>query len=115
MSFAPTRRKRWFAWLVKLLVVAIVVWGVRRTLLAAWENLEAHGMWPQRPAWLVAAGVFYLASIFPAAIFWYRILLALGHVGRRMGRLFEDSLIAVGGLIVSHGWRITPFCRELLI
>ena len=79
MNFAPTRRKKWFALLVKLLVVAIVVWGVRHTLLAAWVNLEAHQMWPERPAWLVAAGVFYLASIFPAAIFWHRILLALGQ------------------------------------
>ena len=79
MSLDPTRRKKWFTPLVKLLVVAIVVWGVRRTLQDAWANLEAGDVWPQRPVWLVAAGAIYLASILPAALFWHRILLALGQ------------------------------------
>ena len=75
-----TPRPRWKTWLlvaVKLLVVALVLWGVRRTLLSGLEELDQQS-WRVQPLWLVASGVFYLLGLLPSGLFWHRLLVAMG-------------------------------------
>lgn len=69
---------RWLKLAVKLLVVLVVAWAVRRTLVEAWHQLGEHP-WELRPVWLVVAGGLYLAGLLPAALFWHRVLAVLGQ------------------------------------
>jgi glycosyltransferase 2 family protein len=72
----PGRARRWLAATVKLLIVALVVWYIRRTLIDAWEQLGEH-RWHVDFGWLAAAGGLYLLGTLPCAIFWHRALRAL--------------------------------------
>jgi hypothetical protein len=72
------RRKRWFLAAIKLLIVAIVVWFIRRTLVEAWAQLGAHP-WQCNFGWLAAAGGLYLLGTLLCGIFWHRSLRALGQ------------------------------------
>jgi len=71
-------RKKWLIPAAKLLIVVLVIWAVRRTLYTALAQLDEHP-WQLQPAWLVAAGGFYLLGLLPAALFWHRVLLELGQ------------------------------------
>jgi glycosyltransferase 2 family protein len=69
-------RKRAVA-VVKLLLVAAVLWGVHRTIRSALADLDAQ-KWSARdlrPGWLVVSGVMYLAGFLPSTLFWHRLLL----------------------------------------
>lgn len=68
------RRVLWL--LLKILIVVLVAWGVRRTLLAAWHDLERQS-WQLTPTWLLPAALLYLAGLLPCAWFWRRLLRAL--------------------------------------
>ncbi len=81
MEPAPSSRKRWLIRIVKLLVLALVVWAVRRTLIDAWNQLDQH-RWHVEPVWLAASAALYLLGLFPAALFWYRTLRVLGQQAR---------------------------------
>ena len=59
----------------KLAVLAMLVWFVRSTLVKAFDDLEHHE-WHVAWPWLVAAGVFYVLGMLPAADYWYRLLRA---------------------------------------
>jgi len=63
---------------VKLLIVVLVVWFIRRTLVEAWEELGKRH-WQFDFWWLVASGGFYLLGSLLCGIFWHRTLLALGQ------------------------------------
>jgi uncharacterized membrane protein YbhN (UPF0104 family) len=79
----PPRRGpfRWAILLGKCLVLALVVWGVHRTAIGAWSDLEQPGFAAARldAAWLVAAACLYLAGLFPSALFWHQVLWRLGQ------------------------------------
>jgi uncharacterized membrane protein YbhN (UPF0104 family) len=77
-------RKKWLVRAVKLLILVLVVWAVRRTLVDAWSQLSRPDgyRWQCQPAWLVLAGALYLAGLLPAAIFWHRVLSVLGQEAR---------------------------------
>jgi hypothetical protein len=63
---------------LKLLIVAVVIWFVRDTLIKAWQQIgEQH--WRFEPGWLAAAGGLYLAGLLPAGLFWLRVLKVLGQ------------------------------------
>jgi uncharacterized membrane protein YbhN (UPF0104 family) len=77
VEFRPPDRKVWLKFALKVAVVALVLWGVRRTLLEAVAGIRQQD-WQLQPAWLIASGVLYLAALLPSGLFWRRLMLALG-------------------------------------
>jgi uncharacterized membrane protein YbhN (UPF0104 family) len=78
VSPSRSRRTKWLLLALKLLIVALVVWFVRGTLLKAWQQIGEH-RWSLDPAWLGAAGGLYLLGLLPAGLFWCRVLRVLGQ------------------------------------
>ena len=82
---ATTPRPRvWVRWLkivIRLVLLAIVTWGIWKTMVQARREMAAHEFqWGQvHVAWLVAAGLLYLVGIAPCGIFWHRALWAMGQ------------------------------------
>ncbi|NIP85062.1 MAG: hypothetical protein GTO03_05660 [Planctomycetales bacterium] len=72
------RRRRWWRWAIHALVLLLVVWGVRRTMVSGLAQLSDFD-WQLHPPWLVAAGGLYLLGMFPMGLFWYAALRALGQ------------------------------------
>ncbi|HEX3658109.1 MAG TPA: YbhN family protein [Pirellulales bacterium] len=66
---------------VKLALVVVLIWGIHRTLNTAADQLHARHWSPAqlRPGWLVAAMALYLLGLLPSALFWHRILHAMGQ------------------------------------
>jgi uncharacterized membrane protein YbhN (UPF0104 family) len=77
LSAAGPRRKRWLWLAIKLLIVAVVFWGVQRTLFAALAEVGKQS-WRIEPAWLVLSGILYLAGLAPSGWFWHRLLQQMG-------------------------------------
>lgn len=66
---------------LKLLLVAAVLWGMQRTLRAALADLDAQ-QWTARslrPGWLIISGLTYLAGLMPSSLFWNRLLRLFGQ------------------------------------
>ncbi|HEY5313035.1 MAG TPA: YbhN family protein [Pirellulales bacterium] len=76
---AAARRRLMTA--VKLALVVVLIWGIHRTLSAAADQLHARHWSPAqlRPGWLAAAMGLYLLGLLPSALFWHRILVAMGQ------------------------------------
>ena len=80
---------KWLTTAAKLAIVTLLIWGLHRTIFAAFHDLEqaarrldCHGgaePWHFAPGWLVAAGGLYLLGMLPAALFWHRVLRVLGQ------------------------------------
>ncbi|MGA2797751.1 MAG: lysylphosphatidylglycerol synthase transmembrane domain-containing protein [Thermoguttaceae bacterium] len=70
--------KKWLIVAVKLLIIVLVAWFVRDTLVKAWRQIGEQS-WHWRPFWLVAAGAIYLIGHLPAAAFWHYVLKVLGQ------------------------------------
>ena len=77
-KYHPSRARRWLSAAVKLLIVALVVWYVRRTLVDAWEQLGER-RWQFDLGWLTLSGALYLLGTLLCGLFWHRALLALGQ------------------------------------
>jgi uncharacterized membrane protein YbhN (UPF0104 family) len=71
-------RKKWLITVAKILVVVLVVWAIRRTIIDAVYQLDEHPL-QFHAGWLVAAGALYLLGLLPAGLFWHRVLLVLGQ------------------------------------
>ncbi len=69
-------RRKWIVIGAKLVVLALVVWGVRRSLSGGIEQLREQPI-SIDVGWLVAAGGIYLLGMLPAGFFWFRILRTL--------------------------------------
>ena len=78
MSQSSSKARRWLGPAIKLAIVALLIWGVHRTLIKAFDDLGKQS-WHIRPGWFVLAGVFYLLGMVPAALFWHRLLRVLGQ------------------------------------
>jgi hypothetical protein len=68
--------------LLKLAILALIIWGCHRTVMAGLDGLRQNG-WPAeqlQPWWALLAGVLYLLSQFPSGWFWQGVLIALGQV-----------------------------------
>lgn len=71
-----TGRKRYALVVLKLAVVAAVVWFVGQTASDAWRKLAEERI-TVRPLYGLASGAVFLASMAPMAWFWRRTLVAL--------------------------------------
>ena len=96
MQPVPSRRKRWLIRTIKLLVLVLVVWAVRRTLIDAWNQLDEH-RWHLEPIWLGASAGLYLAGLLPAALFW---------AIPRMPPVRASKVITVAGCATSTAFRL---------
>ncbi len=115
MSQNSAGGKKWLMRAVKLLIVALVLAFVHRTLVDAWHGLDQYE-WELRPGWFLLAGGLYLLGLLPAAVFWYRVLHVLGQHPRwgetmrayyigHLGKYVPGKAMVVvirAGLIRSH-------------
>lgn len=76
----PRRRRPWLV-VFKLFVVALLIWGIHRTVGRAIEDLSDIGWSPAQLdiAGLLVAAVLYLLGLFPAGVFWWQIMRRLGQ------------------------------------
>ncbi len=74
---APRSRK-WLGVIAKTLIVALVVWFIRRTLVDAWAQLSEQRLQFDF-GWLAVSGGLYLLGTLPCGIFWHRTLRTLGQ------------------------------------
>ena len=75
------RTAYWIKFAVRVLILALVAWGVWRTALSARGEFAREGIaWRElRWEWLALAQVFYLVGMFPSCIFWWQTLRAMGQ------------------------------------
>jgi uncharacterized membrane protein YbhN (UPF0104 family) len=71
-------KQKWLLAAAKLAIVALVVWFIRSAIVDAWTQLGEYP-WHLNYRWLAISGLFYLLGTLFYAIFWYRVLLALGQ------------------------------------
>jgi hypothetical protein len=91
---SPPAWRTWLKPALKLALLAAVIWGLHRTVMSAWEQLEAQNWSPAslRPGWLVAAGALYfLGQLFPGW-FWREVIGELGP-RPRLGEAFRAYYI----------------------
>jgi uncharacterized membrane protein YbhN (UPF0104 family) len=80
LTATRSQAKRWLILLAKLCIVAVVAWGVHRAAGNAVHELQKH--WKPSDlqfGWFVVAMALYLVGQVPSALFWYRVLWALGQ------------------------------------
>jgi uncharacterized membrane protein YbhN (UPF0104 family) len=77
IELSPSTR-RWFLWTLRALVLVLVFFGVRGTVLTALDQLSQY-QWQVQPIWLIAAGIIYVLGLVPMAWFWHRALASLGQ------------------------------------
>ncbi len=79
---------RWLVPAAKLAIVALLVWGLHRTLTEAYHDLrnqtdaQAQSGRPAvhlEPLWLAVSGGLYLLGMLPSGLFWHRVLRVLGQ------------------------------------
>ncbi|HEY4759934.1 MAG TPA: lysylphosphatidylglycerol synthase domain-containing protein [Thermoguttaceae bacterium] len=63
---------------LKLLIVVLVAWFIRDTLLKAWQQLGRQ-TWNWQPLWIISAGAIYLLGLLPAGLYWHYVLKVLGQ------------------------------------
>lgn len=75
------KQRKWLLAAFKLLVLALLVWAIRGTLIEAFEQLKDHA-WRLDVKWLILSGVLYLVGLLPSALYWHRLLNSLGQPAR---------------------------------
>ncbi|MBS0209728.1 MAG: flippase-like domain-containing protein [Planctomycetes bacterium] len=82
---------------LKCAIVAALVWGVWKTLVVAWAELERHAWSPAelRPGWLAASAALYIAALACWGTFWWR---ALGQLNQPVGWLRTLRAYCIGHL-----------------
>ena len=78
MNLQSLFSKKWLIVAVKLLIIVLVAWFVRDTLVKAWRQIGEQ-TWHWQPFWLVSAGAIYLIGLLPAAAYWHYVLKVLGQ------------------------------------
>jgi hypothetical protein len=66
---------------VKVLIVAVAVWAIYRTIFDPRNKLPDHQgqPWTLHPGWLLVSGLLYSLGILPEGLFWHRALRSLGQ------------------------------------
>jgi glycosyltransferase 2 family protein len=62
----------------KILMVLLVAWFIRKTLLNAWQELYRHE-WHFSYFWMLVCGGSYLLGLLPAGLYWRHVLRSLGQ------------------------------------
>ena len=73
-----SRRKTWAILVLKLAIVALVLWFVGDTLIKGMLKLREYD-WDFSYSWLAIAGAIYLVGLLPAGLFWWHVLRVLGQ------------------------------------
>ena len=120
------KQGRWRGLLLaaKLIVVALVTWGLWRNVSTAFDEARASGfsLWQLRPAWLALAGLLYILGMLPMGWFWHRLLVAMGQRPRlaatlrayylgHLGKYVPGKALVVvlrTGAIRGEGVAVTP-------
>ncbi len=76
MPDVKSKLRRWLPCVLKLLIVALVVWFIRGMIAQSWRDLRAHSFHVDF-GWLATAGVLYLVGTLCCGLFWHRTLRAL--------------------------------------
>ncbi|MEX0676584.1 MAG: lysylphosphatidylglycerol synthase transmembrane domain-containing protein [Pirellulales bacterium] len=112
MSEHKIKWTRWLLGTVKLSVFALLSWFIYRALVSANEQLNGH-QWHVEPGWLAVAGLLYLVGLFPAALFWHRVLLQTGQEAG-LGESLRAYYISQLGKYVPGKWMVILLRRGLL-
>ena len=110
MSNLASTKQIWLIRGFKAVVFSLVVWGIRRAVLNAWEEFAAQdfALNQIRLSWLVAASLFYATGMLPMWWFWHRILWAFGHGCHEFpgmnrfvsgGRLYQRNHVSISFVI----------------
>jgi uncharacterized membrane protein YbhN (UPF0104 family) len=70
--------KKWLLLIAKVAILGLLVWGVHRTLVEAYDKLHDKQLHLE-PLWLIASGGLYLLAMVPSVLFWHRVLRVLGQ------------------------------------
>ena len=70
--------KKWLIFAAKLLIIVLVTWFVRDTLVKAWRQIGEQ-TWHWQPIWFFATGAIYLIGLLPAGLYWHYVLKVLGQ------------------------------------
>lgn len=81
MNVEPSSKRLWLLRVAKVLILAIVVWAVHRTLYQAWQQVGQYE-WQLEPVWLAAAAGLYLTGLTVAGLFWRQVLQTMGQEAR---------------------------------
>lgn len=71
----------WLKLVARAIILALVVWGVWRTVENARGEFAKAGFdWRElRTSWLLLAMAFYIVGLLPSCLFWWRVLHAMGQ------------------------------------
>jgi hypothetical protein len=89
-----SKQRKWIVAAIKLSIVGLLIWGVHRTVGHAYADLRKHPLHLDF-SWLAAAGGLYLLSILPSALFWHRLMRAMGQ---RVGPIAAARAYYIGHL-----------------
>jgi glycosyltransferase 2 family protein len=78
VSLRSSLLKKWLMIAAKLLIVVLVAWFVRDTLIKAWRQIGEQ-TWQWQPIWLVLSGLIYIIGLLFAGLYWRRVLKVLGQ------------------------------------
>jgi glycosyltransferase 2 family protein len=70
--------RKWLFLALKLAILALLVWGVHRTLGDAYAKLRGQPLHLD-PFWLIVSAALYLVAMVPSVLFWHRVLHVLGQ------------------------------------
>ncbi len=84
MNLSDPKLRRWAIRLFKIVLLALVAWGIHSTLANGWRQLQnEHWKLSQlRPVWIVNAAVLYLLGQLGPGWFWWKTLGWLGQPAR---------------------------------
>ncbi len=94
-SLTRPRGRTGLALCAKAAVALIVAYGIQKSLTAAWHELSQQKLNVDF-AWLVACGVFYLAGLIPAALYWHWLMQTLGQPVPRFAAFRAHSIGHLG-------------------
>lgn len=79
MQWLPSTRKQGIMLGVRLVILALLVWGIGRAISQASNDLRDQQVdwWQFRPGWVLASACLYLVGMLPMGLFWFATLRAL--------------------------------------
>jgi glycosyltransferase 2 family protein len=96
----------------KILVFAILCGFIYHTFTTANKSLGEH-TWHVEPQWLLLSGLLYLLGLFPAAVFWQRVLLKAGQ-RVNLGEALRAYYISQLGKYVPGKWMVIVLRSTLI-